>query len=88
MTQYSRLMMVRSIYLFIKILVFSVLISSCGAGWSDVHHDLGDNYHYLGEGTPYNYIFYGKELKSGGLTIDKVIILPNVEDFSLSWQKV
>ena len=53
------------------------LMASC-AGLSDFIDDLGNGYFYYGEGSPANYIFYGKKDGNHGWTIDKRIIYPNV----------
>ncbi len=62
------------------ILYFFFVLYSCGAGWSDLLLDMGNNYHYYGEGSPSNYIFYGIKDRRG-TSIDKEIIYPNVEAF-------
>ena len=66
---------------YLKLFFLFFILYSCGAGWGDVMLDLGNNYHYYGEGAPGNYIFYGKKLREG-TSIDKRVIKPNVENFA------
>ena len=63
----------------ILICVLFLIISSCGAGWSDVLNDLGNGYYYLGEGSPVNYIY--RSMKPDSKSIDKIIIYPNVSSY-------
>lgn len=56
---------------------------SCGAGWSDLMLDMGNNYHYYGEGTPFNYIYYENNINEQSI-ISRVVVKPNVESFAFN----
>lgn len=65
-----------------------LLLISCGAGWSDIIIDLENGYFYNGEGTPVNYIFYGKKNQDKSWNIDKRIVYPNVSDYDYNKQHI
>jgi len=62
-----------------KSLILLLFLYSCG-GLSDLMLDFGDNYHYYGEGTPFNYIYYENEQS----IISRVVVKPNVESFAFN----
>lgn len=65
---------------YVVVFFIIVLLLSCG-GLSDIKENLGEDYVYLGEGTPSNYIYKIDKLNGG---IGEVIIQPNVEMFNFN----